>query len=472
MSPNPVNDELDRLALGVLMASFAGTGLAADATRLLADGLGGLCLFGSNTGDGLDAVGALTAAARGVSPDVVVSIDEEGGDVTRLHHALGSPVLGALALGTVDDVELTRTTGAAVGTELSGRGIDLVLGPVADLNTDPDNPVIGTRSFGTDPHGVARHVAAWLEGAQSAGVAACAKHFPGHGDTASDSHLDLPRLDVPLDLLLVRELVPFVAAVRSGVAAVMTSHIVVGALDDSRPATLSPVVLGCLRRELGFEGVIVSDALDMAGVCAGRGIPEAAVLSLMAGADLLCLGPDQDAGQVHDVRAAIVAAVCSGRLPEIRLHESVARIAALPRGPGTAQPRDDEAQEAGARAAIRIEGEVPDLDGAVLVRVETEPNIAVGPVPWGLPADLATTADALAAHAGGRPVLVQARDAHRHPQTRALLAEIAPIAPVVLIEWGWPGPLDVPLVRVVAQGSSRPAVHAVAALLRERGWRP
>ncbi len=462
---------VDRLALAVQLPAFPGTTLPAAWAGLLEQGLGGICLFGSNTASGPGRVAALTGAIREIAPTAVVATDEEGGDVTRLHYDVGSPVLGALALGVVQDLELTRATGAAVGAELAACGVDLDLGPVADVNSNPDNPVIGTRSFGSDAGHVAQHVAVWVEGLQSAGVAACLKHFPGHGDTSTDSHLDLPHLDASAATLSVRELVPFAAGVSAGVAAVMTSHIVVSALDSELPATMSPAVLGHLRSELGFDGVIVSDALDMAGASAGRGIPEAAVLSLIAGADLLCIGPDKDEELVRAIQSAIVEAVRLGRLPDARLVDAVSRIAAMPRGPGVSAPFDEAAQLAGARLALHVEGELPDLTGALLVAVDTEPNVAVGVVPWGLPADPATDVATLLARAAGRPVVVQARDAHRHPATLALVGGLADRVPVVLVEWGWPGPVDVH-TRVVTHGSSRPAVRAVEELLRHRGWRP
>lgn len=461
--------DLERLALAVQLPSFHGTEVPPDWVRLLEDGLGGICLFGSNTDGGQ--VARLTGAVRDVAPTAVIAADEEGGDVTRLHYATGSPFLGAAALGAADDLALTRSTGAMIGTALADCGIDLDLGPVADVNSNPDNPVIGTRSFGSDPEHVARHVVAWVEGLQAAGVAACLKHFPGHGDTATDSHLTLPRIEATSEVLESRELVPFEAAVRAGAAAVMTSHIVVPALDDARPATLSPVVLGRLRA-LGFDGVIVSDALDMAGASAGRGIPEAAVLSLVAGADLLCIGPDKDEALVRDVQAAIVGAVRGGRLPEARLVEAARRVEDLPRGGGRPTPYDEQAQRAGARAALRVEGDLPDLTGAVLVRADTEANIAVGQVPWGLPCELAGEQVER-----GRTVVVQARDAHRHPSTVTLLRELAERGPVVLVDYGWPGPLPASLspssvVRVVTHGGSRPSYGVVDELLRQQGWRP
>ena len=184
----------------------------------------------------------------------------------------------------------------------------MTLAPVADVNTRAENPVIGARSFGVDPARVADHVAAWTEGVQEPGVAACVKHWPGHGDTDLDSHLALPRVDADDDLLAGRELVPFAAAVKAGACAVMTSHLVVTAWDPDLPTTLSRTAVDRLRDDLGFGGVVVSDALDMAGASADRGIPEAAVLALVAGCDLLCLGPTTGSDE-DDV--ALVDAVLS-----------------------------------------------------------------------------------------------------------------------------------------------------------------
>ena len=453
--------DVERLALRVLLPAFRGTTLPADGAELFAAGLGGVCLFGSNTADGPAAVADLTASIRAVAPDAVVAVDEEGGDVTRLHARAGSPVLGPAALGAADDLALTRATGHWLGTELAAAGIDLDLGPVADVNTNPANPVIGTRSFGADPGRAAAHVAAWVEGLQAAGVAACAKHFPGHGDTAQDSHLEQPTVDAPLETLQARELVPFAAAVRAGIAAVMTSHIVVPALDPVLPATLSAPVLGLLRERLGYDGVIVSDALDMAGACAGRGIPEAAVLSLAAGADLLCIGADKDAALVREIQAAIVAAVRTGRLPEERLREAVARIARMPRGAGSPGVLDEAAQVAGARAATTVEGQLPDLRGAEVVSVATTANIAVGEVPWGLPPDRVVLPGQPVV--ADRPVILQVRDAHRHPGI-----DVAGAA--VVVEWGWPGPYDGPAPRICTRGCSRPGLAAVDELVRKAGW--
>ena len=202
--------------------------------------------------------------------------------------------------------------------------MNLNLAPVADTNTNPRNPVIGVRSFGSDPELVARHVAAFVTGTQRQGVAACAKHFPGHGDTAVDSHRDLPTVGGDLAAALL----PFRAAIAAGVQAVMTGHLLVPGLDEA-PATISkPILSGLLRTELGFDGLIVTDALEMQGISRTVGVPEAAVLALAAGADALCLGHDLHEEAVEQVHAAIVGAVRSGRLAEERLADAARRVAA------------------------------------------------------------------------------------------------------------------------------------------------
>jgi beta-N-acetylhexosaminidase len=472
------------LALRVQLPGFPGPTLDDEVRALFADGLGGVCLFGSNTQAGPDAVTRQTDTIRRLAPHAVIAVDEEGGDVTRLHATTGSPVLGASALGAVDDVGLTEVTGRIVGAELAAVGINLDLAPVADANTNPDNPVIGSRSFGADPDLVARHVSAWVTGLQDAGVSACAKHFPGHGDTAADSHLELPTVAVDLPTLVRRELTPFAAAVSAGAHAVMTSHIVVPAVDPELPATLSRPVLALLREQLGFRGAIVTDALDMAGASATRGIPEAAVLAIDAGADLLCLGASSDVALVRAIQAALVEAVESGRLPEERLYNAVANVEGLPalvrasQGGHRSEAEPDEVEEqqlAAARRAVTVEGPLPRLAGAWIVSVTTAASIAVGEVPWGLEPDATVTPSGEwlegQVTASDAPVVLQVRDAHRHAGVSSLVTGLSRgRRPVVVVEWGWPGPLEVDVPVMWGRGSSRPTVRAVTELLRAAGW--
>jgi len=460
--------ELDSLALRVQLPGFPGTSYDGEVLALFEEGLGGACLFGSNTASGARSVQGLAASVSDVAPGALLAIDEEGGDVTRLHTDAGSPVLGAAGLGVVDDLDLTRATGRAVGDDLVALGIRLDLAPVADVNSNPDNPVIGTRSFGADPDRVAAHVAAWVAGLQEAGVSACVKHFPGHGDTGEDSHVALPTLEADPGLLRRRELPPFVAAVAAGADAVMTSHLLVRALDPALPATLSPTVLGLLRSELGFDGAVVTDALDMAGASAGRGIPEAAVLALAAGADLLCPGAEKDVALVRDVQRAVVDAVRGGRLGEDRLVDAADRVSRLGTRGSHGTATGLAPLTAAARRALTVEGTVPRLVDAQVVRLAGPANIAMGDAGWGLRPDLELAPDQAVPECTG-PLVVEVRDAHRQPAVSAFLARIPEDRPVLVVEWGWPGPAP-GRPRLCTHGTSRPMVAAVTEVLEAAGW--
>ena len=345
----PIDPGLRRLALRTLLAAFAGKSAPDWALRLLGEGLAGHTLFGSNIAEPVQVAG-LTAALRAERPDVLIAIDEEGGDVTRLAHLTGSPYPGNAALGAVDDVELTRSVYAAIGADLAGAGINLDLAPTVDVNSADDNPIIGTRSFGADPRLVARHAAAAVAGLQASGVAACAKHFPGHGATVADSHLELPTVDASLDVLRGRDLPPF-AAVAAEAQAIMTAHIRVPELTGAGPATFSAAVLvDLLRGEYGFRGAVITDALEMKGAAdAAGGIGPAAVRALAAGADLLCIGAEVTEGLVEAVVAEIAAGVHDGRLAPARLEQAAERVATLA-GWASTQPAPTRA---GCRSGVR-----------------------------------------------------------------------------------------------------------------------
>ncbi|MFG1672875.1 glycoside hydrolase family 3 protein [Micromonospora sp. NPDC049282] len=446
---------LRRLALGTLLAAYAGPVPPDWAVDLLADGLAGHTLFGTNVHDP-GQLAASTAALRAGRPDVILAIDEEGGDVTRLAHATGSPYPGNAALGAVDDPDLTRAVYAAIGAELAALGLTLDLAPTVDVNTADENPVIGTRSFGADPKRVAVHSAAAVAGLQSAGVAACAKHFPGHGATVTDSHHELPTVDVPPAVLRERDLPPFAAVIDAGVRAVMTAHIRVPALTGDGPATFSRAVLhDLLRAEYGFTGTVITDALEMKGAAlAAGGVGPAAVRALAAGADLLCIGAQVDADLVELVAAEIVAALGDGRLTRARVEEAAGRTAALAgwTGPaGAPPPATDDLGYAAALRAVHVEGELPGPAPALVVQVHATSTVAEGRVPWGLGPHLATgveQARAVAGEtdpaelrrlAGERPVVLVGRHLHRLPGARELVEALAATHPVTVVEMGWPG---------------------------------
>ncbi|MGW6970311.1 glycoside hydrolase family 3 protein [Streptomyces sp. NPDC054952] len=265
------------------------------------------------------------AAGTGARVPLLLSTDQEHGAVTRI----GKPATllpGAMALGAGGSAARARRAARIAGVELAAMGVRQDYAPVADVNVNPANPVIGVRSFGSDPRAVAALVAAQVRGYQGAGVAAAAKHFPGHGDTETDSHVGLPVMRHTRAVWEELDEPPFRAAVEAGVDVVMTAHIVFPALDPSEdPATLSrPIVTGILRERLGFRGVVVTDALDMAGVRQMYGDDRVPVLALRAGCDQLLNPPD-----LALAHRSVLAAVESGELTEARIEESVLRILEL-----------------------------------------------------------------------------------------------------------------------------------------------
>lgn len=484
--------DVERLVRACLMASFEGTTAPQWLLDEIAAGLGAVALFAPNVESDAQ-VAELVAALRVARPDVIVAIDEEGGDVTRLDARAGSLAPGAAALGAVDDVDATAAAYRTIGRRLAALGIDFDLAPCADVNVATANPVIGVRSFGDDPAVVARHVAAAVGGLQSVGVAACVKHFPGHGATVDDSHLALPVIDVRLDDLRSRELVPFRAAIAAGVAAVMTAHIVVPSIDDV-PATRSRKLLGMLREELGFDGVIASDALDMAGVhghdvSAGAVTPAAigiaAVAALAAGCDLLCLGSRQGRDVPTAVTAAIVAAVTRADVPIDRLADAAARSSAMTMQLSTGQSAltnraaDDRLVAGIAERAITVSGSLPsEMRGALVVDCRSNASIANVGVFWGLGVDVAaldpttvaldatsrTDAASVVGLAGGRPLVIAVRGASVQPWQRSLAAAVSDARPdAVVVELGWPNPSSP--ATITTWGASRASTRAAAHLL-------
>jgi beta-N-acetylhexosaminidase len=442
-----LSGELERLATACLFPGFDGLSPPDWVRRELGQGLGGVVLFARNV-ESTGQVAALTAALGAEREDVLVATDEEGGDVTRLEVVHGSSSPGNHALGAVDDVALTEQVGASIGTALSAAGVSLDLAPVADVNTNPSNPVIGIRSFGSDPELVARHVAAFVRGLQGVGVAACAKHFPGHGDTELDSHLALPTVATDRETLARETLLPFRAAIEAGVLAIMTAHIRVPAIDDA-PATVSPPILqGLLREELGFDGLVITDALEMRGLSGSVGVEEGAVLALVAGADALCLGHDLGEAATASVREALVRAVRSGRLSEDRLRQAGARVAAVASRRGHAGgglPAPDVGLDA-ARRALEAAGTVALERPPLVVELVPDVSIAAGPARHGL-GDLLHDSEvirldrdsALPDGRRDRQLVLVVRDAHRHAwEQKAAEALLASADDAVVVEVGIP----------------------------------
>nr|WP_017203735.1 glycoside hydrolase family 3 N-terminal domain-containing protein [Microbacterium barkeri] len=370
-----MTDDLERLANGVLWPGFFGATAPQWLRDELSDGLAGVVYFGQNVSDELSALSADILAAN---PDALIGIDEEGGSVTRLESASGSTVPGAAQLGLLDDLVASERTGAELARRVRAVGANVVLGPVADVNTDPRNPVIGVRAFGDDPDLVSRHVVATIDGLQDAAVAACVKHFPGHGDTHLDSHHALPEITLDVDDIERVHLAPFRAAVEAGVDAVMTAHIVVPAWGE-QPATLNPRVLGMLR-DWGYDGVIITDALDMAAIRETVGLGGGAALALAAGADLLCIGnptnpgdaalPDQDERDFRAARDGIVAA--------LQQHDRVERPLVrepVDRGVHEAEEAFDAADIV--RRVLTVSGEAPRASDLAVIDARRRSTLAV-----------------------------------------------------------------------------------------------
>ncbi|MFD7706361.1 glycoside hydrolase family 3 protein [Streptomyces sp. NPDC059785] len=486
----PGTDTLTRDALAVLQPGFGGTTAPDWVRRRLGEGLASVALFGRNVVTA-EQVTALTAQLHAERDDLLVAIDEESGDVTRLDVRTGSAFPGNYALGAVDDTALTRDVAGALGRRLADCGVNFNWAPSADVNANPDNPVIGVRSFGADTALVARHTAAYVEGLQSQGVAASTKHFPGHGDTSVDSHHAIPRIDVDRDTLYARELVPFRAAIEAGTRAVMSAHILVPALDPDLPATLSPRILtGLLREELGYQGLIVTDGMEMRAISGTYGLEHGVVLAIAAGADAICVGGGlHDEGTVLSLRDALVAAVRSGELPEERLAEAAARVrdlaawTAAAKRAGTADAADPGIGLVAARRAVTVTrtGPAAPVTGPLYVATfSPEANIAVGDeTPWGVGAELerllpgtatgsfsgpAAGATALAAAADRRVVAV-VRDEHRHPWMRSALDTLLTARPdTVVVEMGVPQSSPRGALHLATHGAAR--VCAVAAAER------
>jgi beta-N-acetylhexosaminidase len=490
---------LARLADAVLIPPFPGRSAPRWILEALSRGLAGVTLFGPNI-EAPGQVSALTTALREAASvssvssassaafgDPVIAIDEEGGDVTRVAYADGSPYPGNAALGAVDDVSLTQAVYRAIGRDLAALGINFNLAPCADVLGSEDSPAVGTRSFGADTDLVSRHTAAAVAGLQSAGVAACAKHFPGHGRTGTDTHAAIATIEGGLTELRQRDLPPFAAAIRAGTIAIMPSHLRVPELTGDLPATVSAAALGgLLRGELGFTGVIVSDALEMRATRDRFGVPGAAVLAVAAGTDLLCLGRDSDEEEYLAVRSALVDAVRDGTITGTRLEDAADRVARL-RG-GLARTRSlglpaagaaaDGVGLAAARRAVRASGPRATLSRPLIIEVEPLENVAAGRFGWGLgpwaPADSVRRVNAgdgeaavLLAAAAGRSLVAVVRDAHRDANTLSLVSALLAARPdTVLVEMGLPRwqPPD-GTSYLATYGASRASAQAAAELL-------
>ncbi|MEM7683152.1 MAG: beta-N-acetylhexosaminidase [Planctomycetota bacterium] len=322
--PGFVGDALDQRIAGLFGIGFAGRAIDDHLAAWLDRGVRAITFFSRNVGSPEQTL-ALTEQIRARAPaPVLVMVDQEGGRVVRLAEGYSVPP-SMRELGRVGDVQRAEALGRVIGRELRATGFDLNFAPVLDLDTNASNPVIGDRSLGADPQRVAALGAALVRGMQQEGVASCAKHFPGHGDTDLDSHYHLPTVLHVVEDLTERELPPFQAAIDAGVAAVMPAHIVFDAIDPNVPGPMSPkVVQGMLREQCGFGGLTISDDLEMGAIADGVGVAKGAVDSLRAGVDLLLISHRDD--RLVQAHQAIRQAVESGELPAERVEEAGQRL--------------------------------------------------------------------------------------------------------------------------------------------------
>ncbi|MFI5805869.1 glycoside hydrolase family 3 protein [Streptomyces sp. NPDC051561] len=493
------------LVNGCLMPAYDGRTPPDWIKRALDHGLAGVGLFGTNL---LPPGGPLrhdiVDPLRAVRPDALIALDEEGGDVTRLDYHRGSVHPGNHALGAVDDTALTREVAEAIADDLVETGINLCLAPCADVNSRPANPIIGVRSFGATPDLVARHTRAFVSGLQGRGVAATLKHFPGHGDTGADSHDWLPDIPRSLDALRTLELPPFTAGGAAGARAVMTGHIRLPQVDDL-PATLSRrIVTGLLREELGYDGVVISDALEMAPIRDRWGFGGAAVLAWSAGVDLVLLGATDGEKLLPEVYEAVERALREGELTVDRLEEAAARVAALRawadptalagQGAGRAARASGDADAgtgiglvAARRALTGVALPALPLAGPVhVLRLGAGTNMAVGEAPWGLApclerlgrlasaveVDPGTDPFAIPLPGDGEgPLVAVVRDAVRDPWQQEVLAALRARRPGLLtVEMGLT-PVPPPQApTLLTRGAGLANAMAAAEHLTGRRW--
>ncbi|MGP4047272.1 glycoside hydrolase family 3 N-terminal domain-containing protein [Streptomyces sp. 2A115] len=481
--------DLDEAAHRCLVAGFDGTTSVPHTLKRLIDrGLGGVILFTRNVRDAAQVRG-LTDELRSLRPDLLVGIDNEGGGIGHLVSAGAPGVPGNFALGVVDDTELTARCADALAGHLASLGITASYAPVADLQHHPDNPIVRTRSFGADTGLVARHLRAWITATEARGIASCAKHFPGHGGTVTDSHHDMAVDPRSYDELLP-DLEAFRAAVAVGVPMVMSAHVVFPALDPNRPATLSRRILrDLLRHQLGFDGVLVSDALEMKAIADRYGEAAGARIALAAGADQVIVAvPNLETTLA--CRDAVLGALRSGILPEERVREAAERVRRLaeryatPADPGDIAGWDAGAGMEAARRAVRGRPAPRPVPGAHVVDLFPPPHPAlnwggedlltelraVDPAATGTavteePADRAACVAGILRRADGSPLVVATSDAGLYPwQARLRDVLLAGRPDAVRVSTGLPEDGD----DVCSYGRGRVNLRAMAEVLAGR----
>lgn len=466
---------LDQSILTTFSPGFGGATVPEWIKPWLENGLGSVTLFASNTPN-FETTANLILDLRSYNPKVLVAIDEEGGDVTRLFVREGSRYPTPALLGQCDDEELTTRSYNSMGIILKDLGIDITYAPVADVVAVESNPIVGVRSFGMSTDVVTRHVSAAIKGLQNAGIGACVKHFPGHGAVLEDSHHDLPRIKSTFADYENYHIRPFIEAINSGVSAVMIGHLVIESIDPEMPASLSSKVINeFLRKTLKFSGLVVTDALDMGAVGGPSKIHESALKALVAGADLLCFSGMGDQSQfVAASLECISEAVQSGKFNVDTLTEQIDRVRGWkhPKIVDTPSKKGIDLRELIQGFEISGDVELP-AEPVNLIEIGTKPTIAAGDVSWGIHRELRAVGIGCDIHASdaetlsSKQLVVAFRDAYRDD---ALLATLNRLSVrhhnAIFIDMGWPTREFSPKNLIRAFGSSAVISQAVAARIR------
>ena len=468
--------ETEKAILATFSPGFGGPAIPEWLKPWLENGLGSVTLFASNTPD-FETATNLIQELRSYNPEILVAIDEEGGDVTRLFVREGSKYPTPALLGQCDDEDLTYRSYNSMGAVLRDIGVDITYAPVADVVAVQNNPIVGVRSFGMDTDVVSRHVKHAVQGLQDAGVSACIKHFPGHGAVIEDSHHELPFIRMPLSEYESSHIGPFKDAIEAGADAIMIGHLVAESIDAELPASLSSkVIRDYLRGKLKFKGLVVTDALDMGAIGGPSKIHESALKALLAGSDLLCFSGMGDQSQfVASSFDFINSAVKSGKLPEEYLAQSAEIVLNL---------RRKRINKSNPTALIDFRELIPgfEISGSVdlpsgpvnLVEIGTKPTIAAGDVSWGMHRELRSVGISCDIHASdaeslsSKKLVVAFRDAYRDAPLLATLNRLYERFPDALfLDMGWPSREFSPKNLIRTFGSS--AVISAAAAHRIRG---
>ncbi|WP_374351046.1 beta-N-acetylhexosaminidase [Chitinimonas sp.] len=374
-----MNPAIARLAGRALMVDLAGERLsAAEADFLRQHHIRAICLFRRNVSSAASTRQLIADLKATLGDEVLIGIDQEGGAVMRTLFMPAAP--SAMALGAIGDETLAYQVGAAIARGLASLGVNWNYAPVLDLNNNPRNPVIAERSFGADPDKASRLAGAWMAGHLGEGVATCVKHFPGHGDTHTDSHLALPVVDKTRAAIAQYELSPFHALIQQ-TPGLMSAHIVFPAFDSERPATLSPAILQTLLRdEWGYAGVTITDGMNMKAIRERWGQAQGSVMALQAGADLSLVLQYQD--EMAASYQALIEAVEAGELTQARLQQADSRVSAMiARFPSVQRDYSDAQQAADAalfasawRRALTLHGEArrPALGGKLRLIIQAD----------------------------------------------------------------------------------------------------